>query len=57
MACHLKGDRFFYGNPLASTGNNARREWFGTACCPSNIARLVESLGNYIYPDQMMDYG
>lgn len=43
------GDRFFYGNPLASTGKNQRREWFGTACCPSNIARLVESLGNYIY--------
>ena len=45
----LKGDRFFYGNPLASSGNNSRREWFGTACCPSNIARLVESVGNYIY--------
>src|SRR5574339_210995 len=24
-------------------------EWFGTACCPANIARLVASLGNYIY--------
>ncbi len=45
----LNGDRFFYGNPLASRGKNARREWFGTACCPANIARLVESLGNYIY--------
>ncbi|MEP6748710.1 MAG: beta-L-arabinofuranosidase domain-containing protein [Bacteroidota bacterium] len=45
----LSGDHFFYGNPLASTGKNARREWFGTACCPANIARLVESLGNYIY--------
>jgi DUF1680 family protein len=45
----LSGDRFFYGNPLASTGTHNRREWFGTACCPSNIARLVASLGNYIY--------
>jgi uncharacterized protein len=45
----LSGDHFFYGNPLASAGKNARREWFGTACCPANIARLVESLGNYIY--------
>lgn len=45
----LSGDRFFYGNPLASVGNNNRREWFGTACCPSNIARLVSSLGNYVY--------
>lgn len=45
----LSGDRFFYGNPLASNGRHFRREWFGTACCPSNIARLVASLGDYIY--------
>lgn len=45
----LSGDRFFYGNPLASSGNHNRSEWFGTACCPSNIARLVSSLGNYVY--------
>jgi len=45
----LSGDRFFYGNPLASNGKNYRREWFGTACCPSNIARLILSLGDYIY--------
>jgi len=45
----LTGDRFFYGNPLASTGKNFRKEWFGTACCPSNIARLVASVGDYIY--------
>ena len=45
----LSGDRFFYGNPLASKGDHSRKEWFGTACCPSNIARLVSSLGNYIY--------
>ncbi len=45
----LSGDRFFYGNPLASDGRHSRREWFGTACCPANIARLVASLGNYIY--------
>ena len=45
----LDGDRFFYGNPLASNGRHSRREWFGTACCPANIARLIASLGNYIY--------
>ena len=45
----LSGDHFFYGNPLASRGQHARREWFGTACCPANIARLVVSLGDYIY--------
>jgi DUF1680 family protein len=43
------GDRFFYGNPLTSTGGYRRSEWFGTACCPSNIARLVASLGDYLY--------
>ena len=51
----LSGDRFFYGNPLASSevnrtpGRAGRREWFGTACCPANIARLVASLGGYLY--------
>ncbi len=45
----LSGDRFFYGNVLESDGSDNRREWFGTACCPSNIARLVSSLGDYIY--------
>lgn len=45
----LSGDRFFYGNPLASTGQHNRKEWYGTACCPSNIARLVSSLGDYVY--------
>lgn len=45
----LSGDRFFYGNPLASSGQHFRKEWFGTACCPSNIARLVASVGDYIY--------
>ncbi|MCK9412016.1 MAG: glycoside hydrolase family 127 protein [Prolixibacteraceae bacterium] len=45
----LGGDRFLYENPLASSGKSQRSEWFNTACCPSNIARLVCSLGNYIY--------
>jgi DUF1680 family protein len=45
----LAGNQFFYGNTLASMGRQARRDWFGTACCPANIARLIESLGNYIY--------
>ncbi len=45
----ISGDHFFYDNPLASNGQHKRKEWFGTACCPSNIARLVTSVGNYIY--------
>jgi DUF1680 family protein len=31
------------------SGHHGRSEWFGTACCPSNIARLVASIGSYIY--------
>ncbi len=45
----LDGGLFFYDNVLASNGQHKRREWFGTACCPANIARLVTSLGNYVY--------
>lgn len=26
-----------------------RQRWFGCACCPPNIARILGSLGNYIY--------
>ncbi|GGC26320.1 hypothetical protein GCM10011386_17930 [Parapedobacter defluvii] len=45
----LTGDRFFYPNPLTSYEGDTRKEWFGTACCPSNIARLLASVGNYLY--------
>lgn len=56
------GKHFFYVNPLevdpkACNGHNknynhvkpVRQEWFGCACCPPNIARLLASLGEYIY--------
>jgi len=45
----LDGTSFFYVNPLASTGKMRREEWFSCACCPPNIARLLASLGQYIY--------
>ncbi|WP_085537375.1 glycoside hydrolase family 127 protein [Massilibacteroides vaginae] len=45
----LKGDRFFYVNPLASFGEHHRKEWYGCACCPSQISRFLPSVGNYIY--------
>ncbi|HEX4206919.1 MAG TPA: beta-L-arabinofuranosidase domain-containing protein [Ktedonobacteraceae bacterium] len=45
----LDGKKFFYDNPLASDGHFHRQEWFGCACCPPNIARLLTSLGQYIY--------
>ena len=45
----LDGQKFFYENPLASLGTHHRQEWFWVACCPPNIARLLASLGEYIY--------
>ena len=45
----LAGDRFFYVNPLESKGNHHRQEWYGCACCPSQISRFLPSIGNYIY--------
>ena len=45
----LTGDRFFYENPLASTGNHQRQHWFDCPCCPPNIARTLASLGQYFY--------
>ena len=54
----LDGARFFYDNYLASfpgthrfTGQKppVRQEWFGCACCPPNLARLLASLGQYVY--------
>jgi DUF1680 family protein len=45
----LDGRKFFYVNPLASGGDHHRQEWFGCACCPPNIARILASLGQYVY--------
>lgn len=45
----LRGDRFFYQNPLKSFGDYARFEWINVPCCPPNVVRLVASLGDYIY--------
>ena len=45
----LDGEKFFYVNPLASDGDHHRQDWFGCACCPPNIARLIASLGGYLY--------
>jgi len=58
----LDGTRFFYANPLKSDGEShplehvsevrfplQRREWYDTPCCPPNAARLLSSLGEYLY--------
>ena len=55
------GKSFFYVNPLeiwpeASEKNPdrqhikpVRQSWYGCACCPPNIMRLISSLGGYLY--------
>lgn len=56
------GQTFFYANPLAAypgvsphghkplgPKHHRRSEWFDCACCPPNIARLLASLGEYVY--------
>lgn len=55
------GKHYFYVNPLevwpkASEMSPVRhhvravrQKWFGCACCPPNLARLLTSLGRYIY--------
>ncbi|MFU8843886.1 MAG: glycoside hydrolase family 127 protein [Bacteroidales bacterium] len=43
------GDLFFYPNPLESDGRHHRKEWFGCACCPSNITRFLPSVSGYIF--------
>jgi DUF1680 family protein len=45
----LDGERYFYENPLASRGDHHRWIWHRCPCCPPNIARLVASLGGYLY--------
>ncbi len=57
----LDGTHFFYVNPLEADPEKSlnnpsrnhvlttRAEWFGCACCPSNVARLIASVDRYIY--------
>ncbi len=43
----LEGQHYFYQNPLADRGEHRRQAWFGCACCPPNVARLLASLPGY----------
>lgn len=45
----MKGDRFFYPNPLESMKGAERAPWFACACCPSNDVRFVPSIPGYVY--------
>ncbi|MCR9226284.1 MAG: glycoside hydrolase family 127 protein [Flavobacteriaceae bacterium] len=53
---NIEGNRFFYVNPLEADGETpfnhgrpGRSPWFGTACCPSNIARLIPQVSGMMY--------
>ena len=53
---NIEGNRFFYVNVLEADGKKAfnhgragRSPWFSTACCPSNIARLIPQVPGMIY--------
>ena len=60
----LDGKSFFYVNPLEvlpeacrkdsrkSHVKPVRQKWFGCACCPPNIARIVSSVALYAYTEQ-----
>ncbi len=55
------GRHFFYVNPLEVVPQNVkmnpmlshvktkRQKWFGVACCPPNLARILTSIHGYIY--------
>jgi len=57
----MDGKHFFYVNPLEVWPEACekdptkfhvkpvRQSWFGCACCPPNLVRLIESLRSYIY--------
>jgi DUF1680 family protein len=47
----LDGKRFFYENPLASSGDHHRQEWFACPCCPPNLSRTLASVGEYFYSE------
>lgn len=59
----LDGKSFFYVNPLEVNPESChkderkfhvkpvRQKWFGCACCPPNLARLVSSIGSYAYTE------
>ncbi|MCD7937973.1 MAG: glycoside hydrolase family 127 protein [Tannerellaceae bacterium] len=46
---NLEGNKFFYVNPLESSGRVDRSHWFGTACCPTNLARLIPQVSGLMY--------
>lgn len=59
---NFEGNRFFYVNPLATRGTKSfnhgasgRAEWFYTACCPTNLARLIPQVAGMTYAADASD--
>lgn len=53
---NLNGNEFFYVNPLEADGTTpfnhgepGRSPWFNTACCPSNLARILPQVSGMMY--------
>jgi uncharacterized protein len=45
----LAGNTFFYQNPLESNGRAKRSDYFEVACCPANLARMLEQIPGLVY--------
>jgi Beta-L-arabinofuranosidase, GH127/Nucleotidyl transferase AbiEii toxin, Type IV TA system len=45
----IKGNSYYYQNPLESAKGAERSEWIGLACCPTNHARFTPQVGGYVY--------
>jgi DUF1680 family protein len=45
----LSGTQYCYRNPLESSGEKIRNEWYDTTCCPPNLERILASLPGYLY--------
>lgn len=45
----LKGDSYFYENPLEATKKRTRWSWHGCPCCPPMFLKIMGALPGYIY--------
>ena len=45
----LKGDSYFYENPLEAGKNRTRWAWHGCPCCPPMFLKIMGALPGYIY--------
>ena len=45
----LKGDTYFYENPLEAGPKRARWAWHGCPCCPPMFLKIMGALPGYIY--------